>query len=240
MASDSPDYPPPRRAKRPNNNARAKRPDNSARAKRFNRRPLPADDAPAGDASDATMTPQDWEKAAVRLRHYALYYLGRFDSTSGKLSEILLRYLNRHGLNQLRPKVAELVAEMVQAGYINDQRFALRAAERALNAGKSRQQANAWLLQRQLSAPQVQQALAQLYDTPQRVVGELSTGGDDSDADDGAAWVEPELLAARRFAAKRRLGNYGDAQDRAQRFAKDLAKMARAGFGYDLCRQVLG
>ncbi|MBU3655130.1 MAG: hypothetical protein FGM23_02055 [Alphaproteobacteria bacterium] len=234
MASDSPDYPPPRRVQRPDNNARAKRPDNSARAKRFNRRPLPADDAPAGDASDATMTPQDWEKAAVRLRHYALYYLGRFDSTSGKLSEILLRYLNRHGLNQLRPKVAELVAEMVQAGYINDQRFALRAAERALNAGKSRQQANAWLLQRQLSAPQVQEALAQLYDTPQRVVG------DDSDADDGAAWVEPELLAARRFAAKRRLGNYGDAQDRAQRFAKDLAKMARAGFGYDLCRQVLG
>jgi regulatory protein len=233
VASDSPDYPS-RRVQRPDNNARAKRPDNSARAKRFNRRPLPADDAPAGDASDATMTPQDWEKAAVRLRHYALYYLGRFDSTSGKLSEILLRYLNRHGLNQLRPKVAELVAEMVQAGYINDQRFALRAAERALNAGKSRQQANAWLLQRQLSAPQVQEALAQLYDTPQRVVG------DDSDADDGAAWVEPELLAARRFAAKRRLGNYGDAQDRAQRFAKDLAKMARAGFGYDLCRQVLG
>lgn len=233
MASDSPDYPP-RRAKRPNNNARAKWPDNGARLKRFNRRPLPADDAPVDDASDATMTPQDWEKAAVRLRHYALYYLGRFDSTSGKLSEILLRYLNRHGLNPLRPKVAELVAEMVQAGYINDQRFALRAAERALNAGKSRQQANAWLLQRQLSAPQVQEALAQLYDTPQRVVG------DDSDADDGAEWVAPELLAARRFAAKRRLGNYGDAQDRAQRFAKDLAKMARAGFGYDLCRQVLG
>ncbi len=233
MASDSPDYPP-RRAKRPNNNARAKWPENSARAKRFNRRPLPADDAPAGDASDATMTPQDWEKAAVRLRHYALYYLGRFDSTSGKLSEILLRYLNRHGLNQLRPKVAELVAEMVQAGYINDQRFALRAAERALNAGKSRQQANAWLLQRQLAAPQVQEALAQLYDTPQRVVG------DDSDADGEAEWVEPELLAARRFAAKRRLGNYSDAQDRAHRFAKDLAKMARAGFGYDLCRQVLG
>ena len=233
MASDSPDYPP-RRVQRPNNNARVKWPENSARAKRFNRRPPPADDAPAGDASDATMTPQDWEKAAVRLRNYALYYLGRFDSTSGKLSEILLRYLNRHGLNQLRPKVAELVAEMVQAGYINDQRFALRAAERALNAGKSRQQANAWLLQRQLAAPQVQQALAQLYDTPQRVVG------DDSDADGEAEWVDPELLAARRFAAKRRLGNYGDAQDRAQRFAKDLAKMARAGFGYDLCRQVLG
>jgi regulatory protein len=181
------------------------------------------------------MTQQDWEKAAVRLRNYALYYLGRFDSTSGKLSEILLRYLNRHGLNQLRPKVPELVAEMVQAGYINDQRFALRAAERALNAGKSRQQANAWLLQRQLAAPQVQEALTQLYDTPQRVAGEDAT-----DAGGEGEWVEPELLAARRFAAKRRLGNYGDAQDRAQRFSKDLAKMARAGFGYDLCRQVLG
>jgi hypothetical protein len=132
-------------------------------------------------------------------------------------------------------QVEPAFAEMVQAGYINDQRFALRAAERALNAGKSRQQANAWLLQRQLAAPQVQEALTQLYDTPQRVAGEDAT-----DAGGEGEWVEPELLAARRFAAKRRLGNYGDAQDRAQRFSKDLAKMARAGFGYDLCRQVLG
>jgi len=221
VASNSPGYP-----------RRPKRSEDNARPKRFNRRPPTGSDA---DASDATMTQQDWEKAAVRLRNYALYYLGRFDSTSGKLSEILLRYLNRHGLNQLRPKVPELVAEMVQAGYINDQRFALRAAERALNAGKSRQQANAWLLQRQLAAPQVQEALTQLYDTPQRVAGEDAT-----DAGGEGEWVEPELLAARRFAAKRRLGNYGDAQDRAQRFSKDLAKMARAGFGYDLCRQVLG
>jgi regulatory protein len=157
-----------------------------------------------------------------QLCQYATRYLGRFNSTSAKLTGVLGRYIERHQQPQLRPYITELVQRMADNGFLNDGEFALHAAHKALAAGKSRHQAMAWLLQKQLPAALSSQAVVTVYD---------------QDLDDGDAPME--LLAAQHFARKRRLGGYQDLEDRAARFPKEFAKMARAGFASTLCRQVL-
>ncbi|HTH17687.1 MAG TPA: regulatory protein RecX, partial [Magnetospirillum sp.] len=49
---------------------------------------------------------------------------------------------------------------------------------------------------------------------------------------------EPDLAAAIRLAKKRRLGPFR-LSDRDEMRQKDLAALARAGFDFDTCRQVI-
>ena len=51
--------------------------------------------------------------------------------------------------------------------------------------------------------------------------------------------ADPELAAAVIFARKRRLGPWRDAGEREALRTKDLAAMARAGFGYRVARAVV-
>ncbi|MEQ8164587.1 MAG: hypothetical protein RIC93_00755, partial [Alphaproteobacteria bacterium] len=50
---------------------------------------------------------------------------------------------------------------------------------------------------------------------------------------------QPDLVSACRLLRRRRLGPYRQ-RDRAERFEKDLAALARAGFSLDTAREVLG
>ena len=51
--------------------------------------------------------------------------------------------------------------------------------------------------------------------------------------------TDPELAAAATYARRRRLGPWGPAAMRAERQAKDLAALGRAGFGYAAARKVV-
>ncbi|MFC6656452.1 regulatory protein RecX [Roseibium salinum] len=50
---------------------------------------------------------------------------------------------------------------------------------------------------------------------------------------------QTDLSAAHIFARRRRLGPYRSADDRHERRDKDLAAMCRAGFSYEVARQVI-
>jgi regulatory protein len=78
-----------------------------------------------------------------------------------------------------------------------------------------------------------------------RIRGALAAKGVARDlADDAIAALEekegdPDTAAAIRLARRRRLGPFRAAKDRADRRERDLAALARAGFGYDTARRTI-
>ena len=54
-----------------------------------------------------------------------------------------------------------------------------------------------------------------------------------------AEYANRELTAAYKYARRRRLGPYRLPEARAARRDRDLAALARAGFGYDIARRVV-
>jgi regulatory protein len=72
----------------------------------------------------------------------------------------------------------------------------------------------------------------------------LHKGVAEDDADAGLAAVDedtddPDLAAAVNFARRRRLGPFRPAEDRPGTGEKDLAILARAGFSYNVARQIV-
>jgi regulatory protein len=158
------------------------------------------------------------------LKGAALDYLDRFAATRARLRQVMLRKIRNsvraHG-DDPAPLVAaldETIQWLEAGGFLSDRAYA-EAKARALAArGTSR----AHIIAR-LAAKGVE------TDTARAAVDRLST-----------EFEEPELEAARRYARRRRLGPYRNADEaRADCREKDLAAMARAGFAGRVARQVI-
>ncbi len=153
------------------------------------------------------------------LGNAALFYLRRYPATVAQLTRVLRRKAARAGKGQagLDPADVErwvqaVVARMVRAGYLDDQRFAQARAASLRRAGKSARAVGAALRVKGVSAELTASALAA---------------------------AEPDAVAVWTYARKRRLGVYrGAARPEGWR-EKDLARLARAGFAYALARKVV-
>src|SRR5688572_25675198 len=162
--------------------------------------------------------------APADLKGAALDYLDRFAAPRARLRQVMLRKIRNsvraHG-DDPAPLVAaldETIQWLEAGGFLSDGAYA-EAKARALAArGTSR----AHIIAR-LAAKGVE------TDTARAAVDRLST-----------EFEEPELEAARRYARRRRLGPYRNADEaRADCREKDLAAMARAGFAGRVARQVI-
>ena len=151
------------------------------------------------------------EKCAdpAKARARALALLAGREMASAQLYERLCRSYTGQA-------AAAAVAELVERGYLDDARYAEARAHSLLCAHKSRRAAAQSLRQAGLTAPQVEQALAAVYDAPE---------------DEGES---PELAAAvalieRRYAPKLAAGR------------RDLvvAALQRRGFAYPVIRAAL-
>jgi regulatory protein len=158
------------------------------------------------------------------LKGAALDYLDRFAATRARLRQVMLRKIRNsvraHG-DDPAPLVAaldETIQWLEASGFLSDRAYA-EAKARALAArGTSRAHIIARLASKGVET-----------DTARAAVDRLST-----------EFEEPELEAARRYARRRRLGPYRDADEaRADCRDKDLAAMARAGFAGRVARQVI-
>lgn len=158
-----------------------------------------------------------------RLTNLALYYLGRYESSSGNLRRFLSRRAARDRMKgaELPPDIEvwieSVVFKMCQDGYIDDGRFAASTAERARRAGKSERYIREKLKQAGIS-PEIQETVL----TP--------SGEENADA---------ELEAARRFVRKRKIGPFRPEEERRACRRKDLAAVARAGFSYETALKAL-
>jgi len=155
--------------------------------------------------------------SAQQLENVALHYLGRFASSSANLRRILLRKVARSGGGgEGEALVDALIARYLASGLLDDRAYAVQTAASLARRGASRYGIAGKLRQKGVGSELIEEALGGLDST--------GTG---------------ELQAACALARRRRLGPYRNASLRAQWRQKDMASLARAGFGLDIARRVL-
>lgn len=162
---------------------------------------------------------------AERIENVALHYLGRYASSSGNLRRVLMRRVERaaaaHGDDPAAGArlVEALIARFLRSGLIDDRAYAAQKAASLQRRGASRFGIRGKLRQKGVEADLVAAAVATL--------------------DEGEASAS-EFAAACALVRRRRLGPCRPAGQRAAMRQKDLATLARAGFGLDVARRALG
>ena len=157
----------------------------------------------------------------------AVDYLGRYASSQHRLRDVLGRFakrkLDQHDPDEIATAIDATVTRCQTLGYVNDAAFAQSQARSHRRQGRSQLGIRQRLRQHRLDDDVIDAAL--------EVADEHAANG--------------ELLAACRFARRRRIGpfdhrqNDGDDRDAImQRMQRQLGAMARAGFAMAISRKV--
>lgn len=161
----------------------------------------------------------------ARLERAAYAYLERFAASSAGVRRVLMRRVAAsvaaHGTDAAEAAgwVEALIQRLQRLGLLNDALYAEQKAASLRRRGASARAVRATLAAKGIDADDAATALA---------------GVDDENGDGDA-----ELTAARRLVQRRRLGRFRPAAERAARRDRDLAALARAGFGYDVAVRAL-
>ncbi len=158
-----------------------------------------------------------WDRA--RLRRSALAYLARYAAPAAHVRRILRRRLERGAARGDEIRAGEedidaVLVDLARMGLIDDRAWAEAQARALRRRGTSARGLAARLSSKGLARAETERLLV--------------------DEDD-----EAELKAAQMLARRRRLGPWRAPSTRAARRDKDLAAMARAGFGLQLARRVI-
>ena len=193
----------------------------------------PVQDPPAADGERPAPRAERGRRKTPRkvsaqsLENAALYYLARFSAPSAHLKRVLLRRVARslrvHGGDaaEARRLVDELIERFRRSGLLDDTAYAAGKARSLRRRGTSRTVIGRALRAKGLTADQTDAALTGLA------------------AEDAEADADGELAAAARLAQRKRLGPFRPRAARAELRQRDMAALARAGFGYDVARQVI-
>jgi regulatory protein len=172
------------------------------------------------------MTPRhdrDAPLTLAALEQTALRYLERYASSAANLRRVLSRRVARAAggdeaaLEEGRALIDTLIRRYLDAGLLDDRRYAAAKAAGLARTGASRYRIRGVLRQKGVSAADIPGALATLDER-----GEPS-----------------ERAAAAAYIRKRRLGPYRPAGRGGDFRNKDLAALSRAGFALDLARLLL-
>lgn len=173
----------------------------------------------------ASMSPEPPDAAS--LHRAALDYVARYAATTATLAAVLERRIRRWSeraaqsapdevaarLPDIREIARAIVAQLVQAGAVNDSAFAEMRAKRLIRSGTSRPRIMAHLAAKGVDAATAATALPE-----------------DGDSD---------VLAALAFARRRRFGPFSVQASDAGGNRRALAAMGRAGFGRTVAQTVL-
>ena len=163
----------------------------------------------------------------TRLMNKALDYLGRYATSQHRLREVLgrfaIRKLDKHDPDKIAAAIRATVTRCQTLGYLNDDAFAQSQASKHRQQGRSTRGIRQRLRQHRLDDTIIDAAL---------------------DAADQHS-ANSELLAALRFARRRRLGpfhrqQYDEEKDRQAFRQRQLGSLARAGFTMAVSRTVIG
>ena len=157
------------------------------------------------------------------LERAALFYLDRYATSADNLRQVLRRKVARsawaHGGDPAAGEAAveALIARFLEAGLLDDARYAEGRARSLARRGQSLRGIRLRLRQKGVGEDEIAAALAGLRDE----------AGD------------PELAAALAYARRRRLGPFRAGAARAAQRERDLAALARRGFDPDLVLKVI-
>ncbi len=156
------------------------------------------------------------------LENAALHHLRKYAATTAQLRRVLLRRVDRslrvHGGEREEPVgwVEELLSKLARNGLLDDAAVARMKADSLRSAGKSTRMIALKLKQKGLDGELVEAHVRRVRDEV------------------------PELEAARTLARRKKLGPFRSSADARKAYRmKDLAALARAGFGYDVCKKVI-
>ena len=163
--------------------------------------------------------------SAEYFRRAAIYYLDRYNGTSQSVRQLLKRRVMRAKKEgqelddaQIDTWISELLADLQRLGLINDSNFAIGRARSLHASGQSLSMIRMKLRAKGIGSEDIDQAIERLRDE---------------------AGEDIALEAARTYVRKRRLGWHRPEEQRDERRDKDLAALARHGFGYDVATAAL-
>ena len=164
------------------------------------------------------------KKATARhLENVALWYLQRFAASADSLRRVLMRRVEKsaraHDTDREEGAVfVENIIERFRASSLLDDRVYAEGRTLSLHRrGISTRGIRARLAAKGVGAADIDAALAMLRNEKNN----------------------PDLSAAIAYVRRRRIGPYRTLVDREERRERDLAALARQGFGYDIARRVI-
>lgn len=163
----------------------------------------------------------------------AVHYLGRYTASRHRLGQVLQRFAMRKladaDAGDVEPAIAETITRCTEFGYVQDDAYARVQALSQRNQGRSARTIRQRLRQQAIPDDDIDAAIGQADEHVGKHVDEHVDGG--------------ELLAAFRFAQRRRLGVFSNARattDPRILHKRHLGSLARAGFSMAICHRVLG
>lgn len=167
------------------------------------------------------------------LMNYATWYLERFTASRARLEKLMRGKIRlsvaEYGTD---PEEAEqwmksVLSACENAGFIDDNAYARGRARSLLRKGKAIRVIAADLAARGIASDRIDQALSNLREEADQAACEDIRGTD------------PDIAAAAAYARRRRLGPWRRPDLRAEKREKDMAALARQGFGYDTATRII-
>ena len=151
-----------------------------------------------------------------KLLKYAVDYLSKYDSSKVNLVNVLKRKILRlkttnYEKGKLINIIESIIIKLEKNKFIDDNRYSSTKILSLSNSGKSTNFIFNYLIKKGVNKSQIQNNLNLMKQ-------------------DNENW---ELESARIFAKKKKL------LEKNESYEKKLAKMARAGFSYDICKKIL-
>ena len=151
-----------------------------------------------------------------KLLKYAVDYLSKYDSSKNNLVNVLKRKILRLNVTNFEKKklidiIESIIVKLEKNKFIDDDRYSSTKILSLSNSGKSKNFIFNYLIKKGVNKSQIQNNLNLVQQ-------------------DNENW---ELNSAKIFAKKKKL------LEKNQSYEKNLAKMARAGFSYDICKKIL-
>ncbi len=152
-----------------------------------------------------------------KLLKYAVEYLSKYDSSKNNLSNVLKRKIYRSEISSIEKKkvyniVEKIIINLEKNNLIDDKKYCLSKISYLSRIGKSKSFIYNYLLKKGVGKFEINDNFE-----------EFKQSNND--------W---EINSAKLFAKKKKLLESNDT------YEKKLAKMARAGFSYDICKKILG
>ena len=179
------------------------------------------DDKSRNDEKQARRPPK--KATAKHLENVALWYLQRFAASAGSLRRVLMRRVEKsaraHDTDREEGAglVEDIIARFRATGLVDDRVYAEGRTLSLHRRGVSIRVIRARLAAKGVGAADIDAALATLHNET----------------------AAPDLAAAIAYARRRRIGPYRTRGDREEMRERDLAALARQGFGYDIARRVI-
>ena len=152
-----------------------------------------------------------------KLLKYAVDYLSKYDSSKNNLVSVLKRKILRLNVTNFEKKklidiIESIILKLEKNKFIDDDRYSSTKILSLSNSGRSKNFIFNYLIKKGVNKSQIQNNL-----------NSMNQNNDN--------W---ELESAKIFVKKKKL------LEKNESYEKKLAKMARAGFSYDICKKILG